>query len=251
MSTEAPMSKNSKEMSIWLHLDELRKRLLYSVMAIVVGVVISIIFADFLLEVIAMPIGGFDQLLSIQVTENFSVYFRVTLLGGFILALPFLFFQIYFFIAPGLTKQEKSWILLAIPSATILFLSGASFAYFVMLPAALPFLVEFPGPNVLPKWKDYVDFVTGLVFWIGISFEAPLLMYLLAKIGIVDAKGFAKHWRFAVIFIAVIAAVATPTPDPINMALLMLPLLGLYGLGILLAMLARKPIDKPKKKKEN
>jgi sec-independent protein translocase protein TatC len=110
MSTEAPMSSKNTEMSIWLHLDELRKRLLYSVLAIVVGVVISIIFADFLLEVIAQPIGGFDQLLSIQVTENFSVYFRVTLLGGFILALPFLFFQIYFFIAPGLTKQEKSWI---------------------------------------------------------------------------------------------------------------------------------------------
>jgi sec-independent protein translocase protein TatC len=141
--------------------------------------------------------------------------------------------------------------LLAIPSATILFLAGALFAYFVMLPAALPFLVEFPGPNVLPKWKDYVDFVTGLVFWIGICFEAPLLMYLLAKIGIVDARGFAKQWRFAIIFIAVISAVATPTPDPINMALLMLPLLGLYGLGILLAMLARKPSDKPKKKKEN
>ena len=244
------MSNKSTEVSIWLHLDELRKRLLYSVLAIVVGVVISIIFADFLLEVIAQPIGGFDQLLSIQVTENFSVYFRVTLLGGFILALPFLFFQIYLFIAPGLTKQENKWVLLAIPSATILFLAGALFAYFVMLPAALPFLVEFPGPNVLPKWKDYVDFVTGLVFWIGICFEAPLLMYLLAKIGIVDARGFAKQWRFAIIFIAVISAVATPTPDPINMALLILPLLGLYGLGILLAMLARNPSDKPKKKKE-
>ena len=116
----------------------------------------------------------------------------------------------------------------------------AVFAYFVMLPAAIPFLVDFPGPEVLPKWQDYVNFVTNLIFWIGLSFETPLLMYVLAKLGIIDAKGLAQQWRIAIIAIAVIAAVATPTPDPINMALLMAPLFALYLLGILLAAFARR-----------
>jgi sec-independent protein translocase protein TatC len=234
------MADKPMEMSIWRHLDELRKRLVHSMIAIVVGVVICIIFAEFLLEVLARPIGGFEKLLSIQVTENFSAYFRVTLLGGFIIALPFILLQLYLFVGPGLTDKEKKWILIAVPFASILFVTGAAFAYFIMLPAAIPFLTEFPGPTVLPKWNDYINFVTSLIFWIGLSFETPLIMYVLAKLGIVNAKGLLKQWRFAVILIAVIAAVATPTPDPINMAILMVPLLFLYFLGVLLAAFARR-----------
>jgi sec-independent protein translocase protein TatC len=233
------MADEPVEMTLWMHLDELRKRLMHSLIAIVVGVVICIIFAEFLLEVLARPIGGFDNLLSLQVTENFSAYFRVTLLGGFILALPFILVQLYLFIAPGLTKTERRWVLIAVPLASGLFLIGTAFAYFVMLPAAIPFLTEFPGPNVLPKWNDYTNFVTGLIFWIGLSFETPLIMYMLAKLGVVNARGLLKGWRIAIIMIAVIAAVVTPTPDPINMAILMVPLLLLYFLGILLASFAR------------
>lgn len=234
------MTKDTQELTIWQHLNELRNRLFYSLMALLVGVVISVIFADYLLELIANPIGGLENLLSIQVTENLSVYFRITLLGGFILALPFILIQMLLFISPGLKKKERMWLFRAIPLATLLFVGGAIFAYLVMLPSALPFLVEFPGPDVLPKWKDYVNFVTSLIFWIGISFETPLLMFVLAKLGIINAKGLIKGWRVAFVIIAVIAAVATPTPDPINMAILMAPLLILYLLGILLAAIARR-----------
>jgi len=227
-------------MTIWQHLDELRKRLLFALITLVIGVAISMAFADILLDLVASPIGGLENLLSIQVTENFSVYFRITMLSGFIISLPFTLIQVFLFLSPGLTKQERRWVIYAVPLATLLFCSGAVFAYLIMLPAAIPFLVEFPGPDVLPKWKDYVNFVTSLIFWIGLSFETPLIMYLLARLGIIDAKGLAKQWRIAIILIAVIAAVATPTPDPINMALLMAPLLLLYLLGILLAALARK-----------
>jgi len=232
------MSQKSREMTIWGHLRELRKRLLYSLLGLLVGIIISVIFGNSLLRFLAQPIGGLENLLSIQVTENISVYFRVTMLGGFIISLPFILIQLFFFISPGMTKKERRWVFWAIPVATILFLGGAVFAYLVMLPTALPFLVQFPGPEVLPKWKDYVNFVTNLIFWIGLSFEAPLLMYVLAKLGIIDAKGLIKQWRFAIIIIAVIAAIATPTPDPINMAILMAPLFILYLLGILLAALA-------------
>ncbi len=234
------MNNNStEEMTIWQHLDELRKRLLYAVLGLVVGVVISFIFSDYALELIAAPIGGYERLLSIEVTENVGVFMRVTLLGGFIISLPFILIQLLLFVTPGLTEKERRWIFLALPLASVLFLVGAAFAYLVMLPAAIPFLVQFTGPQVLPKWKDYVDFVTSLVFWIGLSFETPLLMFILAKLGIVSAKGLAKQWRIAVIAIAVIAAFITPTVDPVNMALLMLPLLLLYLLSILLAALAK------------
>lgn len=238
------MAKKVQEMTIWQHLDELRKRLLFALIALVLGVALSMTFADTLLDLVSKPIGGLENLLSIQVTENLSVYFRITMLSGFIISLPFTLIQIFLFISPGLKKQERRWILLAVPLATLLFCSGAVFAYLIMLPAAIPFLVQFPGPDVLPKWKDYVNFVTSLIFWIGVSFETPLIMFVLAKLGIIDAKGLAKQWRIAVISIAVIAAVATPTPDPVNMALLMAPLLILYLLGILLAALARKEKSK-------
>lgn len=234
------MSQDNKAMSLWDHLGELRNRLFYSLIGLVLGVVLSVVFAEQLLNLISSPIGGLENLLSIQVTENLSVYFRITLLSGFIVSLPFTLYQLYRFIAPGLKVRERKWVMTAVPLATVLFCGGAVFAYMVMLPAAIPFLVEFPGPEVLPKWKDYVNFVTSLIFWIGLSFETPLVMYLLAKLGIIDAKGLAKGWRIALIAIAVIAAVATPTPDPINMALLMAPLFLLYLLGILLAALARR-----------
>lgn len=234
------MVEETHELTLWEHLNELRKRLLYALISIVLGVVVSVIFADSLLVLIARPIGGLENLLSIQVTENLSVYFRISLLSGFIIALPFVLIQLLLFVSPGLKRKERQWIIRAVPIATLLFLGGAVFAYLVMLPAALPFLVDFPGPEVLPKWKDYVNFVTSLIFWVGLSFETPLLMFVLAKLGIIDAKGLAKQWRIAFILIAVIAAVATPTPDPVNMAILMVPLFLLYLLGILLAALARR-----------
>ncbi len=239
------MAEKNQEMTLLQHLSELRKRLFYVLIGLVFGVIVSAVFTDFLMDLVAKPIGGLENLLSIQVTENLSVYFQLSLLAGFIISLPFTLYQIYLFVSPGLTQKERRWVLIAVPLAVILFIGGAVFGFMVMLPAAIPFLVQFPGPEVLPKWKDYVNFVTNLVFWVGLSFETPLLMFVLAKLGIIDAKGLAKQWRIALILIAVIAAVATPTPDPINMALLMAPLFILYLLGILLASLARQ-----KKKKE-
>ncbi len=234
------MSDDKQELTLWQHLGELRKRLMYAVIGMVVGVIISLVVSDYTLSLLALPIGGFEALQSIEVTENIGVFMRVTLLGGFIISLPFTLLQIYLFVAPGLKKNEKKWILRAVPLAFLLFLTGAVFSFTVMLPNAIPVLVQFVGPQVLPKWKDYVDFVTSLIFWSGISFELPLIAFVLAKLGIVTASQLLKGWRVALIVIAVAAAVITPTGDPINMALLMIPLLLLYGLSILLAALARR-----------
>ena len=227
-------------MSFWQHLTELRKRLVYAVLGIVVGIGATVVFADRILELIAQPIGGFGSLLSLEVTENIGVFMRVTLLGGFILSLPFTFLQLYLFVKPGLKPKERQWVLRAVPLAVILFLLGAAFSYFVMLPNAIPVLVQFSGPEVLPKWKDYVDFVTSLIFWSGVSFEMPLVAFVLAKFGIISARQLLKGWRIALVVIAFAAAVITPTGDPINMIILMVPLILLYALSILLASTARK-----------
>jgi sec-independent protein translocase protein TatC len=234
------MTKGSKEMTLWGHLEELRKRLLWACLGLAIGVGISLLLSDYSLSLLAKPIGGFEQLQSIEVTENVGVFMRVTLLGGFIIAFPFILIQVLLFLLPALEKKEKQWVFVGVPLATLFFFGGAVFSYLVMLPAAIPLLTQFKGPEVLPRWKDYVDFVTNLIFWIGLSFETPLLFFILSKVGVVRAKQLAKGWQIAIIVISVIAAVITPTVDPINMLLFMIPLFLLYLLSILLAALAHR-----------
>jgi len=225
-------------MSFLDHFGELRIRLLKAVGAIFVCTIISFAITERVIQFLTVPIGGMEQLQSIEMTENISVYMRVSLLSGFIIAFPIVFYQLLAFILPGLTKTEKKWILLSVPFATLLFLSGVAFAYFFMLPAAVPFLVGFLGIPTVPRLSNYINFVTNLIFWIGISFEAPLVVFILAKFKLVSAKTLAKQWRIAIVVIAILAALVTPTVDPINMGLLMLPLTFLYLVSILLAFLA-------------
>lgn len=232
-------SRQVESLELIEHVNELRKRLLIALLAVVGGTLISFALAERLIRILAVPIGGLERLQSIAVTENVGVFMRVSLLAGFIIALPVVVYQVVAFFSPGLEKNEKRWLYSAIPSATILFLSGVAFSYFVMLPTAIPFLTEFLGVTTVPRLSDYIGFVTNLLFWIGLSFETPLLIFLLAKIGLVSAGMLLRGWRYAIIIIAVIAAFATPTVDPISMGLLMLPLFVLYLLSIILARIAR------------
>lgn len=230
---------DTSRMDIFDHLDELRKRLLYALAALVITTALSFILAQKFMELLTRPVGGLAALQSIEITENIGVFMRVSLLSGFILSMPIIVYQLLLFVSPGLTKKEKTWVYLAVPSASLLFLGGVLFSYFVMLPAAIPFLLDFMGVKTVPRLSNYIDFVTNLMFWIGLSFETPLLIFILAKMKLVNAGQLARQWRIAFVVIAVIAAVATPTPDPVNMGLLMLPLIGLYGLSLLLALLAK------------
>jgi len=121
-----------------------------------------------------------------------------------------------------------------------MFIVGAAFAFLVMLPAAIPFLTSFLGVQTVPRLSNYVNFVTNLIFWIGISFQAPIVVFILARLKLVNASGLIKQWRLAVVIIAILAAMVTPTVDPVNMALLMAPLILLYFISVLLAALARR-----------
>lgn len=229
------------------HVKELRTRLLWILVGVVVGVAISFNLTNFFLDILTRPIGGLDKLLSIEVTENLAVFMRVSLLSGFILALPFVLYQVLAFITPGLRPIERRWLFSAIPFATLLFLAGVMFTYLVMLPTAIPFLVSFLGVTTTPRLSNYIQFVTTLMFWVGVSFETPLVIFLLAKLHLISAGTLIRQWRIAIVLIAVLAAVITPTGDPVNMAILMAPLLGLYLFSVLLAFFASERTPRPKK----
>jgi len=231
---------STKEMSLWEHVGELRKRLLWALVAMIITTGVCAAFGQDLIRILARPIGGVDVLVSIEVTENVGVFMRVALLGGFILAFPVILWQLLGFVLPGLTEKERRSVLLAIPFATILFAAGVLFAYYVMLPAALPFLISFIGIKTTPRLSNYFSFVTSLLFWIGVSFESPLVVYVLARLRLVTAKTLISQWKIAIVVIAVLAAFITPTPDPVNMGLLMVPLSFLYVLSILMAALAAR-----------
>lgn len=230
---------STREFTLPEHFNELRKRLLIIVIGLVVAVLVSFAFAERAIQFLAEPIGGLESLQSIEVTENMGVFMRVSLLSGFILSLPLTLYEIVAFVMPALKPEERKWLFIAIPAFFIMFVAGVAFAYLVMLPVAIPFLVQFLGVETVPRLSNYIGFVTNLMFWIGLIFETPLVMFLLTKLHIVTPKLLLKGWRIAVIASAVLAAMITPTVDPVNMALLMGPMLGLYLLSVLMSVFAQ------------
>jgi sec-independent protein translocase protein TatC len=246
------MNDKTSKMTFLSHFTELRNRLLVSVVALAVTTVASFAFSQNLAEWLAQPIGGLSVMKSIDLTENVSAFMKISLLSGVLLALPIIVFEILAFVMPGLNPKERFWIWLAIPTATVFFAGGVAFAYFFMLPTALPFLLNFMGIATSPRPNNYFGFVTNLLFWVGISFELPLIVFVVAKLKLVTAKQLAKQWRIAIVVSAVLAALITPTPDPVNMGLMILPLIGLYFLSIIFAVIARferKPRKKLSKRK--
>jgi len=221
------------------HLNELRQRLIVSVLAVAVTTVVSVIFTPFLFELLKSRAPDV-HLIRTGVTEMIGTYMKVALLGGVVLALPVILYEIVMFVSPGLTKQERRYLFALFPGAILSFLVGAVFAFFFLLPPALNFLVTFGSDIAEPLIKigDYVSVVTSLIFWVGIAFETPLVIFFLAKIGVVSPKLLAAKRKYAVLGAFVLAAVITPTPDPINQALVAAPLIVLYEIGILLARLA-------------
>ena len=220
------------------HLNELRQRIFRAFIAVLITTAISFVFANSLIDYLATPIGGAQSLVSIEVTENISIFMRVSLLGGIILGMPFVLYQIMRFIVPGLKKQERGWLLLGVPGASLLFVAGVAFTWFIMIPTAIPFLVNFTGIRTQVRPQNYFQFITNLMFWIGVCFEMPMIMMILARLKIITARKLASAWRYAIVIMAIVAAAVTPTVDPINMGLVMLPLMALYVLSIILAAVA-------------
>ena len=227
-----------KPSGLLAHLDVLRRHLFRMLIAMALGILLCATYTTQIIDFLSKPIGGIDVLKAIDVTESVGVFMRVALLGGFAVALPYLAFEIWLFAAPGLSAKSRRLGLLGIPLAVIFFIGGMAFSYFLLLPTALPFLLTFMGIQTIPRPSSYINFVTGLMFWIGVSFEFPLVIYVLTMMGIVQPSALARNWRIAVIVIAILGAAITPTVDPVNMTLVMAPMILLYFLSIGMSHLA-------------
>ncbi len=224
--------------SLWEHVDALRAHLLRMVIALALGVGISFYFTIPLMGYLSIPVGGLENLQAIEVTEEVGVFMRVALTSGIAMMLPYLAFEIWLFAAPGLRSRERKFGLIGIPLATILFLTGLTFTYFILLPTALPFLGGFTKIQQFWTARDYFGFVTGLMIWIGLFFEFPLVIYILTSMGLVKPAILAQQWRLAIVIISILAAAITPTIDPVNMGLVMLPMSLLYFISIGLSYIA-------------
>jgi len=233
--------------SLWDHVEALRGHLLRMVIALAVGVGISFYFTIPLMEYLAHPAGGLAELKAIEPTEEFGVFMRVALTSGIAIMLPYIVFELWLFVAPGLRPRERKMSLTGIPFATILFLAGMAFTFVYLIPTALEFLSGFTA--IAEDWTahEYFKFVTSLMLWIGLFFEFPLLVYVLTAIGFIKPTVLAQQWRLAIVIIAIIAAAVTPTVDAATMGLVMLPLSLLYFVSIGLSYIAyagrRRRID--------
>lgn len=228
-------------MSILGHLNELRIRITKAALAFAVSVVLGFAVAEPVLTFLKAPYGS-GQFITLGPTDSVVAFFRVAMLTGGVLSIPIITYQVLMFILPGLTNRERRYILLSIPFVTLLFIVGVIFTWMLLIPPAIGFFEGFMPELFVSQWTAdrYLGFVTALIFWMGVAFETPLIAFVLSLLGILTAHSLIKNWRIAIVGAAVAAALITPTVDPMNMSLVMGPLLGLYVLSIGLTWLGRR-----------
>ncbi|MQF48650.1 twin-arginine translocase subunit TatC [SAR202 cluster bacterium AC-647-N09_OGT_505m] len=241
-----------REIPLGGHLTELRRRIIVTTVSLVVGTAIAFAFHRVIFNLLMGPAQGFDslqqqKLVFTQMTEMLGITMKVSLMGGLILASPIVLYQVVMFVAPGLTPKEKRYLFALLPGAMLSFVAGASFGYFVLLPPALNFLLTFGSGIAMPMIRvgNYINLVVALLFWLGVSFETPLVMFFLSKIGVVTPTALARQRRYALVVAFILGALITPTFDPVNQTLVAVPIILLYELGIWLARLARLGRKKP------
>jgi sec-independent protein translocase protein TatC len=221
------------------HLGELRKRLTYVAIVVVVCVIGAFIEKDWVFFVLLRPLKytQVTELTTLGVTEAFMQVLKVSIYAGLIIALPYILYQFWAFIMPALYENERRSVLPYVAFTTSLFLAGVAFAYLVVLPVGLRFMVGYGGEyfNQLLQAERYITFVSMFILAFGVVFELPLVMMLLAWAGIVDYVKMRKVRKYAVLIMAVVAMVLTPSQDPLSMALMLVPLLLLYEFGIWLS----------------
>jgi sec-independent protein translocase protein TatC len=231
-----------KELSLVQHLGELRNRVTVAAVAVVIGTAISFVYTTKLIQFLLVPVGG-RKLITLTPTENFTTYFQVALISGIALAMPVILYEIYAYIDPALFPNERRFVrLLGLPIIA-LFVGGMAFCYYVMLPRALDFLVNF-APDVFEsqlRASEYLTFVTTFILGIGVMFEVPVIIYALVRIHVVDRAWLAKQRRYVVLLAFLFGAFITPTPDPINQTLVALPMYLLFELGLFFSRFAVTP----------
>ncbi len=224
------------------HLLELRDRLIKSVIGIVVTTALAFLFIERIMATL-IDLAGTHTVQAIDPTETFATYFKVAFSVGIGLAMPVIVYQLVRFLAPGLKPNEKRLVYFSLPFVALSFVAGATFCYYVILPSALDFLLSFGDARILKQVSltKFVSFVTSFMLAVGASFEMPLVVFLLAKLGVVNHKQLGRWRKYALFLCFAISAIITPTPDPFNQTIVAVPLFLLYELGVQLSRLARRP----------
>jgi sec-independent protein translocase protein TatC len=236
-------------MSLMEHLGELRKRLIRATIYLLVGFAVAYAFHERLYGIIQQPLTNLHiELNFTHPTDPLNLYLKTALVGGAILASPFILYQVWLFISPGMYANEKRYVFPFMGATVGLFLAGAWFGYRWVLPGALKVLIGDFGKDFHPiiTIEDYTGFFLAIILGLGITFELPILIFFLSLFGIVDAKFLIKHIRYAILVIFLIAAIICPMPDPVSMCLFATPMLALYMVGVGVAFLVHPSRRKPK-----
>ena len=232
---------DDKKLTVLGHLLELRTRLIKSVIAIAVASVVAFIFYDWIFYILKLPAEGIN-LVYIEMTEMIGTIMKVCLATGIILAMPYLVYHGIMFVSPALTPKEKKYVYLILPWIALMFLGGVAFGYFILVPPATRFLISFGADIATPEIRvgNYVAIVTRLLLAVGFVFEMPVITTFLARLGVLKPKWLSDRRRTAIIFAFILAAIITPTFDPINQSLVAVPLIVLYEMSIWLAKLVQR-----------
>jgi sec-independent protein translocase protein TatC len=225
-------------MSLMEHLDELRRRIIHGAAYLAAGFFIAFYFRERLYGLVQAPLDHLHIKLNYtHPMDPMNLYLQVALIGGAILASPFILFQVWLFIAPGLYQREKRFVIPFMAATVGLFLGGAAFGYYYVFPGALKILIFGFGSRFNPvvTIEDYTGFFLSIILGLGVSFELPILIFFLAMFGIVSPRFLWKNIRYAVLLIFLVAAIITPSPDPWTMCIYAIPMLSLYMIGIAVA----------------
>lgn len=234
------MFDGGKPMTLLEHLQELRNRLIWCAIGVVLAVIVSTIFTKrvmlFLLEPAKEQAPNFELIFT-SPTESIATYFKIALFCGMVLAMPILIYHTLMFVLPALTPQEKKWVLPLVGGILVSFLLGVAFSFYVILPPSAGVLFKFNNDIASAKIQvgAYYDFVAKLLFWVGVVFEMPIFILALARFGLVTGRRLIGWWRFAIVGAFIVSAFVTPTIDPVTQTLVAGPIIALWLLGTGLA----------------
>jgi sec-independent protein translocase protein TatC len=239
-------------MTLIEHLVELRTRLMRAAIGVVLGLIVGVVLVipdgpvelvDIIIRTFAPINDAYAPVQAVSTPEQFSSFMGVALTVGIIIAMPLIVYQLLAFIVPGLTDRERKVLYLSLPFVTFFFLSGIVFGWFITVPTAIRFLIGFSQSELIqaqPTLSDFLSTITTLLLVNGVVFELPVIIFVLAFLGVVTTQQLGKYRRFALVAVVIIAALITPTGDPINLLLLAVPMYLLYEVGIILARFAPK-----------
>ena len=234
------------------HLDELRVRLMHSLGALVVGTIVCWGFHERIFHFLTQPLRNAYpavKFITTGPTEAFMMYMKMSFFVGIFLVAPYILYQVWAFIAPGLYAHEKAYAVPFIVAGSLFFMLGGGFGHYILFPTTFKFLYEFAGDDMqfLPKVDEYFEFYSWFLLGLGLVFQIPVIIFVLARIGLVTPGFLMRQFKFAVLASFIVAAIVTPSADVVNQTMLALPMMGLYLLGVLVAWMfgraRRKPDD--------